>query len=65
VASSSGAHRSIRELSDLNRDLIAQIEHFFVSYNDARGKRFEIQHRSGKRRALALVKRAMKTGRRR
>src|SRR3954469_15624904 len=64
VASNSAAHRSIHELSDLNQDLVAQIEHFFVSYNAAKGKRFEVKHRAGKRRALALVKRAVMKKRR-
>jgi inorganic pyrophosphatase len=59
VVSDSAAHRSIRELSDLNQDLVGQIEHFFVSYNEARGKRFEVKRRAGRRAALALVKRAM------
>jgi len=64
VAANSAAHRSIREIGDVSQDLIAQIEHFFKSYNEAKGKRFEIKGRSGARRALALVKRAM-VGRRR
>ena len=41
VASNSSAHRSIRALSDLSRDLVAQIEHFFVSYNEIKRKQFE------------------------
>src|SRR5581483_7266818 len=60
VAANSAAHRSIRELSDLSQDLLAQIEHFFVSYNQSRGKRFEVKGRTGKKRALALVQAAMK-----
>ena len=60
VAANSAAHRSIRELSDLSPDLIAQIEHFFVSYNEIKGKRFEVKGRTGSKRALALVKRAQK-----
>ena len=59
VAANSAAHRSIREMSDLSQDLIGQVEHFFKSYNEAKGKRFEVKGRSGKKRALALVKRAM------
>jgi inorganic pyrophosphatase len=62
VAANSAAHRSIREISDLSQDLLAQVEHFFKSYNQAKGKRFEVKARSGTRRALALVKRAL-TGR--
>jgi inorganic pyrophosphatase len=63
VAANSATHRSITELSDLSRDLIAQIEHFFVSYNEAKGKRFEIKGHAGKRRALTLVKAAMNRSR--
>jgi len=42
VAANSAAHRSLRQLSDLSQDLVAQIEHFFVSYNEMKGKRFEV-----------------------
>jgi inorganic pyrophosphatase len=63
VTTNSAAHRSIRKLSDLSQDLIAPVEHFFKSYNEAKGKRFE-EGPFGQRRALALVKRAL-TGRRR
>jgi inorganic pyrophosphatase len=59
VAANAATHRPITELSDLSRDLIAQIEHFVVSYNEATGKRFEIKGHAGKRRALTLVKAAM------
>jgi inorganic pyrophosphatase len=41
VASNSAAHRSILQLNDLSTDLITQIEHFFVSYNEIKGKRFQ------------------------
>jgi inorganic pyrophosphatase len=59
VASKSATHHSIRELNDLSPDLIAQIEHFFVSYNAAKGKRFAVKGQFGPRRALALVKAAI------
>jgi inorganic pyrophosphatase len=60
VAANSAAHRSIHTLSDLSADLIAQIEHFFVSYNEMKGKRFEVKRQAGKKRALALVTAAMR-----
>ena len=65
VAANSATHRSIQTLSDLSQDLVAQIEHFFVSYNEMKGKRFEVKGRAGKKRALTLVTAAMKkrTGR--
>src|SRR3954468_12018870 len=46
VATNSATHRSIRKLSDLSQDLIEQIEHFFVSYNAMKGKRFEVKGRA-------------------
>ena len=64
IASNSSAHQSIHELSGLSQDL-AQIEHFFVSYNEMKGKRFEVKGQAGKKRALGLVKAAIKKRRRR
>ena len=63
VAANSAAHRSIRQLNDLSQDLVAQIEHFFVSYNEMKGKRFDVKGRAGNKRARALVMAAMKTKR--
>jgi len=65
VASNSSAHQSIRELSDLSQDLVAQIEHFFVSYNEIKGKQFEMKGQAGSKRALALVTAVMKKRKRR
>ena len=62
VAANSAAHRSIHDVGDLSQDLVAQIEHFFVSYNEIKGKRFEVKGRAGSKRALASVTAAMKTG---
>src|SRR6476646_6993425 len=42
VAVGSRNHSDIRSLADLNQNLVEEIEHFFVSYNEARGKRFVI-----------------------
>ncbi len=60
VAANSAAHRSIRQLNDLSQDLVAQIEHFFVSYNEMKGKHFDVKGRAGSKRARALVMAAMK-----
>jgi inorganic pyrophosphatase len=45
VAANSAAHRSIHELRDLSPDLVAQIEHFYVSYNEMKGKQFRVKVR--------------------
>ncbi len=55
VASKSITHSSIRDLGDLNPDLVGQIEYFFVSYNAAKGKRFEPKGRFGSTQARALI----------
>jgi inorganic pyrophosphatase len=65
VAANSATHRSIRELSDLSQDLVAQIENFFVSYNEAKGKRFKVRGQFGRRRARALVNAGLKSRKRR
>lgn len=59
VAANSATHRSIRELRDLSPDLVAQIEHFFVSYNEMKGKQFRVKRLAGKKRALTLVTAAL------
>jgi len=60
VAANSPAHWSSRQLSDLSEDLVAQIEHFFVLYNEMKGKRFKVRRRAGSKRARAVVMAAMK-----
>lgn len=59
VASKSITHRSLQELHDVNLDLVGQIEHFFRSYNDAKGKTFKPIGRADSRHAGALVRRGI------
>ena len=59
VAVKSITHRSLHDISDVSGDLVGQMEHFFISYNMAKGKTFEPKGRSGRERALALVRTAM------
>jgi inorganic pyrophosphatase len=55
VAAKSITHGSLGDISDVSDDLVGQIEHFFISYNVAKGKTFEPKRRSGRKRATALV----------
>ena len=55
VASDSHTHSHVRSINDLNDTLVDQIEHFFVSYNEIKGKRFEVLGRFAARRAKTLV----------
>jgi inorganic pyrophosphatase len=55
VAAESRTHADVRRLSDLPENLLHEIEHFFVSYNSAKGKKFEPIGRAGPIRARRLV----------
>jgi inorganic pyrophosphatase len=59
VAADSRDHRHIRTLSDLNEHLVDEIEHFFVSYNEIKGKQFHPLGRHGPQRAERVVREAM------
>ena len=60
VSSVSYNYSDVRSLNDLNENLLDEIEHFFVSYNESRGKKFKVLGRHGPKRALELVKEAEK-----
>jgi inorganic pyrophosphatase len=55
VAANSRNHRDIRTLDQVNENLLGEIEHFFVSYNQAKGKQFKPLGRSGPDRARRLI----------
>lgn len=63
VASESLTHNHVRSLNDLNQNLIDQIEHFFVSYNEIKGKKFELLGREGPASAMSVVIKASKAKR--
>ena len=60
VAAHSHTHASLKSLSKLEPKLLDEIEHFFVSYNAARGKKFKPISRKGPRAAKRLIKAARK-----
>jgi inorganic pyrophosphatase len=62
VAENSHAHKHVRDLGDLSANLLDEIEHFFASYNEAKGKRFEVLDRVGARTAARLLEKAMRKG---
>ena len=47
VAAESHTNGSLKSLQKLDSKLIGEIEHFFVSYNEARGKKFKPTARKG------------------
>ena len=55
VAAHSHSHRKVRTLGQLGENLLAEIEHFFISYNAIKGKEFEPLGRFGPHRARRLI----------
>ena len=59
VAADSHTHEGVRRLGDLSSNLLDEIEHFFVSYNQARGKTFTPTGRKGPQAARTIVDEAI------
>lgn len=55
VACKSLTHSDVKTINDLNDNLLAQIKHFFISYNEAKGKQFEPLGDFGARKAKQIV----------
>lgn len=55
VADGSRTHGHIQTICDLNDTLVEEIEHFFVSYNEIKGKKFEPRGRGDEHRARQIV----------
>ncbi len=60
VAAKSRNHHDVHSLDQINANRVDEIEHFFVSYNVAKDKRFESLGRSGPRRAREVMEAAMR-----
>lgn len=60
VAVKSRTDSDYKTLDDLSKKLVDEIEHFFVSYNAAKGKKFKPLGCHGPERAQRLVKRSMR-----
>ena len=64
VAAKSHAHARVRSLAGLTETLLDEIEHFFVSYNNFKGKDFKPLGRHGPKRARGVVEEGVKRFRR-
>jgi len=58
AAAMSHEYRSVQSLDQLSPDLVEEIEHFFVSYNELAGKKFRPVGRAGPDRARQLIEEA-------
>jgi inorganic pyrophosphatase len=54
----------MKSLDDVDRTLFKEIEHFFVSYNQERGKKFEVIGCRGPKKARSLVRKRTRKGER-
>ncbi|MGB8509780.1 MAG: inorganic diphosphatase [Pyrinomonadaceae bacterium] len=64
VAATSRQHQDVRTLEQLSEIMVKEIEHFFVSYNDVKGKVFEPLGRFGPSRAKKIVEEGVELFRR-
>jgi inorganic pyrophosphatase len=55
VATHAHVHGEIKSLKELDKKIVDEIEHFFIDYNEMRGKKFKPKGRFGPKRALKLV----------
>ena len=60
VAAESHRHASLKSLDKLDLTLVREIEHFFVFYNEGRGKKFKPKARKGPTAAKRLIKKQMR-----
>jgi inorganic pyrophosphatase len=62
VAALSKDYSDIRSIKDLNQHLLEEIQHFFVSYNEARGRKFKPIGTYGSDRAVKLLEASLQSG---
>ena len=55
VAVDAHDYADIRSIKDINKSLLNELEHFFISYNETRGKAFRLLGTKGPNRAWKLV----------
>lgn len=60
VASGSRTHKDIKSINNLNPKLVEEIEHFFISYNEAKGKKFKPLGRFAAQKAKKIIEDGIK-----
>ena len=64
VAKEAHDYADIQSIDDINQNLLKELEHFFISYNQTRGKSFRLLGTKGEKRARSLLEAAKQTGKR-
>jgi inorganic pyrophosphatase len=59
VAVDAHDYRDLRTIRDINDHLLQELQHFFVSYNEAKGREFKFLGIRGPKRAQKLLRAAM------
>lgn len=59
VAVHSYSHENQESIDDVSKNLLDQIEEFFISYNKQRGKRFKVAGMGGPKKALKVLQRGI------
>jgi inorganic pyrophosphatase len=65
VAANARGHKDLQRLDQLNDNLLQEIEHFFISYNAAKGKEFVPKGRFGPDKAKQVIDKGEKQFRKR
>jgi inorganic pyrophosphatase len=63
VATEAHDYRNVRTPKDINPNLLKELEHFFISYNECKGKKFKLLGVHGPKRALKLLKQTIRRAR--
>jgi inorganic pyrophosphatase len=61
VAAKARGYSEVRTIEKLNGNLLDEIEHFFISYNVIKGKKFKPRGRFGPERARRLIREGMES----
>jgi len=56
VARDAHDYRNLKSIRDMNDNLLEELDHFFVSYNEMRGRNYKTLGNRGPKRAMKLLK---------
>ena len=59
VATDAHDYRDLKSIDDINANLLKELEHFFISYNKAKGREFRFLRTAGPKHALKLLRAAL------
>src|SRR3954447_16499854 len=60
VANPSHTHSNLKDIRDLNQDLLREVDNFFVNYNKQAGKKFKVIGHCGPKEAIQMIRKAVK-----